>query len=258
MMMARLRERLLSVIERGSGVAQTVLSEGGPAGLRASRSVAALRLVEGLNAAGIDPRTILDVGANVGQFSKAALGRWPCVRVVAFEPQLTAAEALKKGLPMRQGHLVYPVAVGGEDGETIFYPHRYDRSSSVLPISESARRRFSWAAELAPVRVPVYKLDTLLRTEELVRPIVLKIDVQGYEQEVLRGATSTLSAVDAVVIEQSFEPFYEGQPPYGAIDIELRRAGFRLLRVLDARRDGLVVAESDLLYTPMSVNVWPV
>lgn len=244
------QRRALSIIEQCLAFVAVALSPGGVTALRTWRplSLSAFRLVEALQAAGIEPNTVLDVGANIGQFSRAVLRRWPRATVLAFEPQPTASDALRKVVRVEAGHAVYAVAIGAHDGEVDFHPHEYHLSSSVLATTKSARLRFAWASELPTVKVPIRRLDTILSARQLAAPVVLKIDVQGYEYEVLVGARQVLQNVDAVVVEQSFQAFYENQAHPRDVSNLLRRLGFYFDRVLDVRREGAVIVEADILY----------
>jgi hypothetical protein len=77
--------------------------------------------------------------------------------------------------------------------------------------------------------VEVARLDALLDTEPLERPLLLKLDVQGLELEVLRGAEKTLQLADSVLVECSFVEFYKGQALFGDIMGFLSDRGFALL-----------------------------
>ena len=59
----------------------------------------------------------------------------------------------------------------------------------------------------------------------------MKIDVQGFESQVISGAAGLLHVIDAIVVEQAFEPFYEGQLPFAKLNASLAAAGFVMSRV---------------------------
>ena len=243
-------EAAADTVERVARLAGVVTSPGGIEAIRRTRpfSVAAFRLVEGLSVDGADYRTIVDVGANIGQFSAAALIRWPDASVIAFEPLAHVASRLRETVAGSPNSEVHVAAVGSQDGSTQFHPHPYSLSSSVLATTAGAKRTFQWAAEEPPVEVKLVRLDTVLGGWRPARPALLKIDVQGYEREVLNGATETLRSVDAIVIEQSFERFYDDQGLFTETDGLLRSLGWHLVRPLDWRREGGRVVELDCLY----------
>lgn len=78
---------------------------------------------------------------------------------------------------------------------------------------------------------------------------LLKLDVQGFELEVLRGATSVLDRIDAIYCEAQFEELYRGGPLAGEIFTWLHSRGFTLLRMAKFRADdeGLLM-ECDMLF----------
>ena len=202
----------------------------------------------GIASSGVTPATVIDVGANVGQFSRASLGRWPTSRVIAFEPLPSAAEPLRRMLAaMGRRHAVHQLALGAKTGESLFRQHRYSLSSSVLAVAERSRGHH-WADEKASITVPMARLDDVLTDVPLDRPLVIKIDVQGYEMEVLAGATAVLDNADCLVVEHAFEEFYEGQAQVAEVMEYLRSSGWDFHRVVDIRREGGVIVEADVVY----------
>ena len=85
--------------------------------------------------------------------------------------------------------------------------------------------------------VEVRRLDHVLSHVELPRPILLKVDTQGYESRVIAGATGLLEQIDLILAETSFCPLYEGEAPFTALVDQLARLGYRFLRPVDALRD---------------------
>ncbi len=244
---------LLNKLEKISRLTEIACTPGGARALRRWRpfSVAAFRLVQGLVAEGLSFSTIIDVGANVGKFSRAALGFWPEVTVIAFEPLPDVARSLEVQEEWAKRIEIHVVALGATDGRTAFYPHKYSLASSPLPVAASVQERYEWAREMQPIDVPLRRLDGVLAGRELRRPILLKLDVQGFELEVLKGAPDTLAGVDAVLLEQSFDSFYQGQALFSESDQFLRDAGWRLVRPLDWRKEHGRIVEVDCLYIPL-------
>lgn len=244
------RYRAIERAERLSRVIDAAFTPSAPLGLLKwkPRSVAAVRLTAGLAERGFRFSTIIDVGANVGQFSRAALGFWPNADIVAFEPLRSCADELDRAL-RRHGRVeVHPVAVGREDGSIPFHPHQSSLSSSALTATEAALRDYAWARELPTVEVPVCRLDTVLAERSLRRPALLKLDVQGFELEVLAGAQRTLASVDAVLVEVAMERAYEGQPLFTDVHDYFVRLGWIFAGPLDARREEGRIVELDCLY----------
>ena len=116
------------------------------------------------------------------------------------------------------------------------------------------QKRYSWARELPRIEVPIRRLDGVLEGRVLQRPVLVKLDVQGFELEVLAGGVETISRSSALVIEQSFDGVYDAQPLFGESHAYLVDAGWRLVRVLDWRLEARRVTEIDCLYLPVINN----
>lgn len=95
-------------------------------------------------------------------------------------------------------------AAGAENGELVIHTHS-DQSSPLVAVETSWRGTES-------IVVPVRTLDSFLGSGEIAPPQFIKTDVQGYELEVLRGASKALASTDAVLLEVSFRELYERQP----------------------------------------------
>jgi FkbM family methyltransferase len=204
-------------------------------------------LVRSLNAA-----SIVDVGANVGQFSLVALALRPNVVVHAFEPLPRAAtrfEAVFKHAPNVRLHRC---ALGALETELTIHVSASDDSSSLLPISRIQTSAFPGTQQVEEQAVQVRRGDDVLGTEVLPSPLLIKLDVQGYELEVLKGMPQLLGRSQYVYAELSFLPFYEGQPLAPEVIGWLQGNGFKLASIhtvgrlrngLGAQVDALFVAD---------------
>jgi hypothetical protein len=123
-----------------------------------------------------------------------------------------------------------------------------DDSSSLLAIGAQQITTFPGTHEERTTEVTVDVLNTYL-DEDLPRPCLLKIDVQGFELEVLRGAGDGLSRVDEVLVEASFVELYTGQALADEVVQYLAEHGLRLVDVLGIVRavDGTAL-QADLLF----------
>lgn len=245
------RVTVAAALERVGRLAELAATPGATAAAVRSRpfSVAAFRLVHAMAELGYQWRTVIDVGANAGQFSAAALQRWPTADLIAFEPLPEVAAGLGARLAKLPSAEVHAVALGEADGQLLFHPHAYSPSSSALSVLGSAAERFGWAHQQPAIEVPVRRLDAVVGSRELARPALLKIDVQGFELAVLAGATRTLEQIDAVIVEVSFERSYAGQPLFSEVNRLMDDLGWRSGRLLDWCRQAGRVVEADMLYT---------
>jgi FkbM family methyltransferase len=177
------------------------------------------------------PATLLDIGANKGQFSLAATALLPNLDIVAFEPLAEAAltyEALFKG----NGRVkLVKAALSNKVGTAAFFVTDRTDSSSLLKPGKGQKSAFNVSAERT-ILVEVGPLSSFVSMESLRRPIMLKIDVQGAELEVLTGC-SELALVDFVYVELSFVELYESQPKFEDVASFLNKQGFFLMGVFN-------------------------
>jgi FkbM family methyltransferase len=135
--------------------------------------------------------TVLDVGANAGYFSvtAAALGA-PGARVIAFEPNPRLTRMLSVSIELNREFDIRlePVAVGNEPGALPFHLTSVERNSGLSSLRPDLP---DTAGEV--ITVPVTTIDEYCATHAL-KPDLIKIDVEGFEQQVLQGSADTLSS----------------------------------------------------------------
>ena len=176
------------------------------------------------------PKSLIDVGANKGQFSIVARRLFPDIEIHAFEPLETERKRLQSvvGKPVR----LYATALGDAHGEaTFFVTSRLDSSSLFQP--GAGQEAAYGVVTQSSIRVPVARLSESFDISTLPRPILLKLDVQGGELDVLHGAEEILSSIDMIYCEVSFVQLYEGQPLATEITHYLAQRGFALKGVFN-------------------------
>jgi len=176
--------------------------------------------------------TLVDVGANVGQFSLLIRALHPDAVIHAFEPLSRPAAAftsLFRGDPRTNLHRC---AIGAHVADcTPMYVARDDDSSSLLPVTDDQVRYAAGSRTIGIEQVQVRRLDVVLSRTDIVRPALLKLDVQGYELQALLGCGSVLAAMDFVYVELSFRPLYQGQALADEVIKYLFNSGFMLAAV---------------------------
>jgi FkbM family methyltransferase len=173
---------------------------------------------------------VLDVGANNGPFAKQLRRAGYAGRIVSFEPQAgTFAEliAASRADPLWECH---QIALGASDTEAVLHVAGNTSSSSLLEMAPAHVAAAPESRYLASEVVAVKRLDTL-QNQLFVDDVraYLKIDVQGFELEVLRGGQEVLCRVDLVECELSLVPLYEGAPLAHELIRHLEDRGFHLL-----------------------------
>jgi FkbM family methyltransferase len=161
---------------------------------------------------------IIDVGANRGQFALLTRKLGYRGRIVSIEPGSEAFKVLESLAEADKDWLVLRMALGSKPGKVKLHVTFSDDLSSLLPPAACASVYFPETSQV--VRVEEVSMSTLsLLFDELVKGIsdpcvFLKIDTQGYDFEVLKGAESILPKISALQIEVAFVPLYEGVPSW--------------------------------------------
>lgn len=186
------------------------------------------QLLKALNRFDVD--LVLDVGANIGQFSSELRSVGYRGELVSFEPISIAHHALSEVASRdSKWHVHAPVAIGDYNGEIELNIAGNSVSSSVLPMMESHSSAAEGSAYVGSVMVPIFRLDTVAPKylEKSCSPF-LKIDTQGFESQVLDGASEILPRMRGVLCELSLVPLYEGQRLWMDMIRRLEADGFTL------------------------------
>jgi len=201
--------------------------------------------------------TLVDVGASTGEFYRLAAALMEPVQSLCVEMLGDLAAALRQNPqfhdPAHQRYVEH-CACGEANGSAETRRTMFHQASSLLPCIEDVGRRLGHDMRQAPPEqqeiVRVSTLDFLCEKHGIAHIDLLKIDVQGYESRVLRGAKRILPHVDRVIIEVLIKPHYVGQSDQYEICSLLAQAGLRFKRELhhDSFPDTREILEVDNLY----------
>ena len=199
---------------------------------------------------GID--LVLDVGANNGGFGRMIRGIGYKGDIVSFEPVRRSFEAISKLGEKDDRWIVFNYALGSEEAELDINVPSSDDFSSFLEVSEYAKGL--WKKEFSVVKkekVKVNKLDNVFdhitRHFPGAENIFLKMDTQGYDLEVLKGADEVLKHIKALQSEVSILPIYDNMPDYLESMTLFREKGFELTGLYPVSRyiENLLLVEMD-------------
>jgi FkbM family methyltransferase len=182
--------------------------------------------------------TVVDIGANRGQFSLLCAGLYPAARIFAFEPLPRPYAVLARVTAGDPRIAIHQAAIGPWAGATRMHVMRPDDSSSLLAPTERQKAVFPAVGENGTTMVEVAPLDAFVDRSDLAPPALLKLDVQGFELEALKGCAGLLDRFLAVYLECSFEPLYAGQALADEVLAHLFDHGFGLAGVYNAVGDG--------------------
>jgi FkbM family methyltransferase len=199
--------------------------------------------------ASLNVQTVIDVGANRGQFALCARSVMPATRIISFEPLSEPAEVFRKVFQGDESTQLMQMAVGSTDEKRTIHVSKADDSSSLLPITDRQELLFPGTAEKETREVSVKKLNDVIERPQIDTPALLKIDVQGFEKEVLIGSEEVLPVFSYVYAECSFMELYADQSPAHEVIAFLSDHGFDLAGVynLSYDRNGIAI-QGDFLF----------
>lgn len=195
--------------------------------------------------------TVVDVGANRGQFALAARAV-SGAKVISFEPLPEAAALFREVFSGDAGVTLYMAAIGERSERKRIHLSACDDSSSLLEIGQAQSEYFPGTHEIGTLDVEVGTLGQYLTKEDIVRPAMLKLDVQGFEMQALAGCESLIENFDFVYCECSFVELYKEQKLAKDVILYLGKLGFGLSGIYNAAYDraGNCI-QADLLFTQL-------
>jgi FkbM family methyltransferase len=174
--------------------------------------------------------TVLDVGANEGQFIKVARVLFPKASILAFEPNPRLTRSLQTLLTAEGNGAVLPIACGRESTAMPLHLTEFSPANSLLQPATHRVPDFPSLEAEDTVEVKVERLDDAVRASSLAHaPYLLKIDVQGFEWEVLQGAIGILPDVMVIICEVNAVALYAKQAGFEQIYGFLYEHNFRLV-----------------------------
>ncbi len=191
---------------------------------------------------GFRPKRVVDVGAYHGEWTHLVKSIYPATSVVMVEPQESKRAMLQQVCADLAPNVKLETALlGATENETVTFVEMETGSSVFEEISDFPRHT---------VEKHLATLDTLISAATSWDALdLLKLDVQGYELEVLRGASHYLPRSEFVLLEVSIVPINEGCPTIDGVFEFMTAHGFRLLDFCSQhRRPNKALTQTDLLF----------
>ena len=176
--------------------------------------------------------TVIDIGANIGEFTSIFNELFPSSVIYAFEPIPECFSKLSKRVGKFKNIKIYNVGLGSQNGELKLNKSSHDPASSFRDMADLHKKNYPHSSNSVELNVPIVRLDDFLESTSLDNNIFIKIDVQGFEDEVIKGGIKTFDRAKVIIIESSFQKLYENEPLFHGIYSLLQPLGFEFMGCL--------------------------
>lgn len=170
-------------------------------------------------------KSVLDIGANIGQFALEIREELPGARIYSFEPIRECYGTLLRTMADDRRFKAFNIALGDAKSSMIMNKSSYTPSSSLRRMADSHKKLFPHTKETVPEKVEIERLDDVFERLNPALEILIKVDTQGYEDKVIAGGMNAFRKAKVVLIEASFIRLYEGQPLFDDIYAKLKSLG---------------------------------
>ena len=181
--------------------------------------------------AGLKLNTVVDIGANRGQFALCIRRLYPHAQIFSFEPLGKPAGAWMRNFGADTRAQLFNKAIALQSGSATMNVSRWDVSSSLLPFAQAQHDNFPLTEEASKETVETATLETCIEEHLIQDPALLKLDVQGFELTALQGCGQLLERFRYVYVEASFVELYVGQALATEVIAFLFNRGFKLVCV---------------------------
>jgi len=197
--------------------------------------------------------TVIDVGANVGQFATQMRSLNSNISIHSVEPNPDVYKSLAATAAGDNRWTPHECALGRSSGRVMLNVFSSSDFSSCLPANEFGTQRFQESLTVTrTVEVELKTLDELvgdLSSAAIGSKMLLKLDTQGFDMEVLLGADAVLERVQVLVTEASLQPLYQNAPLFPEVLEFMKSKGFKLSGFFPVSRSvDLSIIESDCVF----------
>jgi FkbM family methyltransferase len=172
-------------------------------------------------------KTVIDIGANVGQSIDIYKQLCPDAKIYSFEPLGDCYEQIISKFNGDSDVQAFNIALSNESGKLMFNRNQFSAASSLLEITDFTQSSYpSSAGKIIQEEIKTERLDDFSEKLNLAEPILIKVDVQGAEAQVIEGGEDVFRKASVVIIEMSLEHLYKDQPLFDEIYQMLKNLGF--------------------------------
>jgi len=196
---------------------------------------------------GLKPQVIYDIGANRGTWTSLCRYVFPSCHIHAFEPLDAHCQLFRARTKGSERITLHGVALGRSDGTAPMNVTSFSDASSMLSVTDIGETTFGISV-VEQVPIQIRTLDGYCPENRLPAPDLMKLDVQGYELEVLRGAVNALKHCSAIISEVSFKRFYKEQCLFEDVVGFLYERSFRLSALGVRTALGVELEQADVLF----------
>lgn len=195
----------------------------------------------------ISTPVIFDIGANIGTWARLALAVFPDSTLECFEPLPSHISKFHEEFRNSESVQLHTVALGASNKKGSIHITSLSDASSLLDLSDICKSKYNLSVK-ETISIDVKKLDDYIIDNGLKSPDVIKLDIQGFELEALKGASETLKTTKFIISEVSFIEFYNGQAYFSDMIDFLKRFGFELAALSRDTPTGKTLEQTDVLF----------
>lgn len=170
-------------------------------------------------------KTVLDIGANTGNFAAEYAALLPQATIYSFEPIPSVYKQLvetTKGLNVK----TFNYGLGDKTETLSINVNEFSPSSSILELADLHKDNFKNALKTNKETISIKELDKAFSIADFEKNILVKIDVQGFEDKAINGAKAIMAQCKLVLIEMTFKELYKDQKLFHDIYLQLHALGF--------------------------------
>jgi FkbM family methyltransferase len=182
--------------------------------------------------------TILDVGANEGQYASQVIKQGYTGKIYSFEPISTVYNSLEKKAAISPQWSAFKLGVGSREEETMINVSENFVSSSIFKVNNESISANPQTKIVRQEKIKITTIDDFFDSKgPFDKNVMLKLDIQGFELEALKGAIKSMPGIKLIQSELSFVKIYDNIPLFGEVVQFLEKNGYEVFTIIPGFRD---------------------